>query len=390
MTSSHADGGTLAPERALFEIPDDVTYLNCASMSPQLRAVTAVGVDAVLAKASPWMLRASDWFTHAEPLRALFARIVNADAESIALVPSASYGLATAAANLPVRPGQSIIVLDREFPSNVYTWRELAQRTGASVRTVVCEPGGSWTDAIIAALDDDVAIVATPNCHWTDGALIDLERVDIAARAVGAAFVVDASQAAGAHPIDVRASQPDFLVAVGYKWLMGPYSLGYLYVAPKWREGTPLEQSWMTRAGAEDFARLVDYSDEYREGARRFDMGEFSQFTLLPMATAALTQVLDWGVERIGREIGVLTTRIAREVAALGCTVPRESDRVRHMLGVKRAGGLPDRLAERLASARVYVSVRGDSIRVSPHLYNDAGDVERFVAVLRAHLKSSN
>jgi selenocysteine lyase/cysteine desulfurase len=391
VTSGDSGDGTLAPERALFEIPDDVTYLNCASMSPQLRTVTAAGIDAVRAKASPWNLRASDWFTHAEPLRALFARIVNADAESIALVPTASYGLATAAANLPVRAGQSIIVLDREFPSNVYTWRELARRTGASVRTVMCEPGASWTDAIIAALDDDVAIVATPNCHWTDGALIDLERVGVVARTVGAALVVDASQAAGAHPIDVRASQPDFLVAVGYKWLMGPYSLGYLYVAPKWRErGTPLEQTWMARAGAEDFARLVDYSEEFREGARRFDMGEFSQFTLLPMATAALTQVLDWGVERIGREIGVLTARITSEVAPLGCTVPPEAGRVRHMLGVKRPGGLPDGLAERLAAARVYVSVRGDSIRVSPHLYNDARDVERFVAVLRRELESSD
>ena len=391
MTSDRADDGTLAPQRALFEIPDDVTYLNCASMSPQLRTVTAAGIDAVRQKASPWTLRASDWFTHAEPLRALFARIVHADAESVALVPSASYGLATAAANLPVRPGQSIIVLDREFPSNVYTWHELARRTGASVRTVVCEPGGSWTDAIIAALDGDVAIVATPNCHWTDGALIDLERVGAAARAAGAALVVDASQAAGAHPIDVRVSQPDFLVAVGYKWLMGPYSLGYLYVAPKWRErGTPLEQTWMSRAGAEDFARLVDYSDEYRDGARRFDMGEFSQFTLLPMATAALTQVLDWGVERIARSVGTLTTRIASEAEALGCTVPPEAQRVRHMLGLKRPGGLPAGLADRLASARVYVSVRGDSIRVSPYLYNDARDVGRFVAVLRTELATSD
>jgi selenocysteine lyase/cysteine desulfurase len=371
-------------QRALFEIPDDVTYLNCASMSPQLRSVTAAGIDAVRSKASPWKLTANDWFVQAEPLRALFGRVIGADAESVAIVPSVSYGLAVAAANIPVRAGQAIVVLDREFPSGTYTWRDLARRTGARVVTVTRDAGESWTDALIAALDDRVAIVAAPVCHWTDGSLIDLERLAPAVRAAGAALVVDASQAAGAHPIDVERIQPDFLCAVGYKWLLGPYSLGYLYVAPKWHErGVPIEQTWMSRAGAEDFTSLVDYVDELRPGARRFDMGEFSQFTLLPMSVAAVTQVLAWGVPRIAAGIGALTSRIAEEVVALGCAVPAAEERVRHIVGAKLPRGLPAGLTERLAEARVYVSVRGDSIRVAPHLYNDERDVERFIAVLR-------
>jgi selenocysteine lyase/cysteine desulfurase len=380
-----------AAQRALFEIPDDVTYLNCASMSPQLRSVTAAGLAAVQAKASPWTLSGRDWFAGAEPLRALFARLVNADADAIALVPSASYGLGVAAANVPVRAGQSILVLDREFPSSYYTWRELATRTGARLRTVTREPGASWADAILAAIDEHVAVVATPNCHWTDGSLIDLERVAPAVRAVGAALVVDASQSLGAHPLDVQVVQPDFLVAVGYKWLMGPYSLGYLYVAPRWRaDGVPIEQSWMTRAGAEDFSSLVDYTDDFQPGARRFDMGEFSQFVLLPMATAALTQVVEWGVRNIASSIAPLTSRLASEARELGCTVSGDSERVRHMLGVQLPGGVPTGLSDRLARSRVYVSVRGDSIRVAPHVYNDVRDIERFVSLLRSALTSSD
>ena len=385
MTGARADA--LRSQRALFEIPDDVTYLNCASMSPQLRTVTAAGIDAVRSKASPWTLRPDDWFVHAEPLRALFARVVNADAESVAIIPSVSYGLAVAAANVPVRTGQSIVVLDREFPSGTYTWRELARRTGARIVTVTRDVGTSWTDALIAALDENVALVAAPVCHWTDGSLVDLERLAPAVRAVGAALVIDASQAAGAHPIDVARIQPDVLCSVGYKWLLGPYSLGYLYAAPKYHEhGVPIEQTWMSRAGAEDFTSLVDYVDEMRPGARRYDMGEFSQFTLLPMAVAALTQVLEWSVPRIASGIGALTTRIAEGAVALGCTGPAERDRVRHIVGVKLPRGLPSGLTERLAEARVYVSVRGDSIRVAPHLYNDDRDVERFVTVLRKSL----
>jgi len=376
-------------QRELFDIPADVTYLNCASLSPQLRAVTAAGLQSVRAKASPWNYSAADWFDHAEPLRALFGRVVNADADSVALVPAASYGLAVAAANVPMRAGQTVLVIDREFPSNVYTWRELARRTGGVTRTVVREPGTTWTDAIVAAIDETVAVVATPNCHWTDGSVIDLVRVGEAARAVGASLVVDASQSAGAHPIDVRAVQPDFLVAVGYKWLMGPYSLGYLYAAPHWCEhGTPIEHSWMIRAGAEDFAQLVNYTDALRAGARRFDMGESSQFVLLPMATAALEQVVAWGVNGIAASIEPLTSRLASDVRALGCAVP--DARVRHMLGVQISGGVPSSLVQRLAASRVYVSVRGDSIRVAPHLYNDAGDIDRFVSLLRDALATGD
>jgi selenocysteine lyase/cysteine desulfurase len=214
---------------------------------------------------------------------------------------------------------------------------------------------------------------------------VDLERLAPAVRAVGAALVVDASQAAGAHPIDVGRIHPDFLCTVGYKWLMGPSSLGYLYVAPKWHErGVPIEQSWMTRAGAEDFTSLVDYVDELRPGARRFDMGEFSQFTLLPMSRAAVTQVLEWEVPRIAATIGAMTSRIAREAERLGCEVPADAERVGHIVGVKLPRGVPRGLTERLAEARVFVSVRGDSIRVAPHLYNDERDVERFVEVLRS------
>ncbi|MEO6529210.1 MAG: aminotransferase class V-fold PLP-dependent enzyme [Gemmatimonadaceae bacterium] len=386
MTSGSAST-ELPSQRALFEIPDGVTYLNCASMSPQLKSVTAAGLESVRAKASPWTLTAADWFSGPERLRETFARVVGAESDRIALVPSVSYGMAVAAASLPVRAGQSILVIDREFPSNVYVWRELARARGAELRTVTREQGATWTESVLAAIDDGAAILATPNCHWTDGSLIDLRKIAPAMRAVGGALVVDASQSLGAHPLDLDVVQPDFLVAVGYKWLMGPYGLGYLYAAPQWCEhGVPIEHSWMTRAGAEDFARLVDYSDDYRAGARRFDMGEFSQFVLAPMSEVALEQILAWGIDDVRCTLGQLTSLLAREVEALGCVVPRADDRVAHMLGVQLPGGVPAGLTATLGAASVFVSVRGDSIRVAPHLYNDEGDIDRFVSVLRTAL----
>jgi selenocysteine lyase/cysteine desulfurase len=309
---------------------------------------------------------------------------MGADADGVALVPAVSYGIAIAAANTPLAAGQNVVVLDRQFPSNVYAWRELAGERGAKLRTARKEPADSWTEAVLDAIDDDTAVVAVPNCHWTDGALVDLGRVGERARAVGSALIVDASQSLGAYPISVEEVQPDFLVSVGYKWQLGPYGLAYLYAAPKWRERSrPLEASWLTRAGADDFSSLVDYVDEYQPGARRFDMGEYPQFILLPMALAAVRQLLEWEPKNIQATIAKLTASIAREARSLGLSVLDADKRVGHMLGIRFPAGLPAGLPKRLADARVYVSVRGDAIRVSPNVYNSENDAARLVDVLR-------
>ncbi len=377
-------GTTLPSQRHLFDIPDGVTFLNAAYMTPQLRSVTRAGLDAVPRKALPWTISPQDFFTNPERLRALAGQIVGADAESMALVPSASYGIALAAANLPVSSGQKIVVLHEQFPSHVYAWREVAQASGAEIFTVRREINSGWTEAVLDAIDENTAVVAVPHCHWTDGSLVDLERVGERSRQVGAALVVDATQSLGAHPLDVATVQPDFLVAAGYKWLLGPYSLGYLYVAPRWREqGMPLEYGWIHKAGSEDFARLVDYANDYRPGARRFDVGENSNFVLVPMAIAALAQINEWGVVNIARSLRALTDEIATHASAIGATTLPSDQRASHLIGLRLPGGVPMGIGEQLAAQQIHVSLRGDSVRVGPHLYNTSADVKRLFDALK-------
>jgi len=377
----------LSGQRDLFELPEEVVYLNCATMAPQLRAVGEAGVEAIRRLRAPWRLRPADWFTGTEALRSAAARLMGADAEGVAIVPAVSYGIAVAAANISLAEGRNVVVLEEQFPSNVYAWRELAAARGAELRTVRREPRSDWTEGVLAAIDDDTAVVAVPNCHWTDGTLVDLAAVGERARAVGAAFVVDASQSLGAYPLDVGALRPDFLVSVGYKWQLGPYGLAYLYVDESRRDGRPLEASWMARADAEDFAGQVRYVDAYRPGARRFDMGESSQFVLGPMALAALEQLHEWGVPRIQATLGRLTARIAEGAAALGCEVVPPAQRVGHMLGVRLpAGAGRETLARRLEEERIHVGLRGDAIRIAPHLHSTPDDVERLLEILRAVL----
>jgi selenocysteine lyase/cysteine desulfurase len=377
----------LPNQRHLYDIPDDVAYLNCGYMSPLMHRVRDAGEAGLARKAHPWRILPRDFFAGSDDLRAAFAELINARADDIALVPAASYGVSTAARNLPLAAGRNVVVAEDQFPSNVYPWRERARETGAEVRTVPRPAGGGWTGPVLEAMDERTAVVALPQCHWTDGGWFDLERIGDACRDRDSAFVLDVTQSLGVLPLDVQRLQPDFLACAGYKWLMGPYSVSYLYVSERWqRDGRPLEHNWIHRRNAEDFARLVDYQDDFEPGARRFDMGERSNFALLPPAEAGIRQILNWGVENIRDSVAALADRIVERVQPLGLTVLPKSERAPHYLGLRMAGEPPPQLLPALMQRRVYVSVRGSSIRVTPYLYNTEADIDRFVAALEAVL----
>jgi selenocysteine lyase/cysteine desulfurase len=380
MTDDGGDDG-LPAQRGAFDVPEAVAYFNTANLSPMLHSVRAAGAEALRRRARPWTIRSADWFTDVERLRSLFATLIGGDADGVALVPATSYGFAVAARNLTPTAGQRIVVLAEEYPSGVYTWRRLAERTGARIHTVIRAPGQDWTEAVLAALDERVAIVSVPNVHWTDGALVDLDAVAVRSRAVGARLVVDASQSLGVLPLDVAALRPDFVVCVGYKWLLGPFGRGYLWVDREHRDGPPLEENWILRAGSQDFAHLVDYRDDYVPGARRYDQGGRTMFELTPMAIAALEQLLAWSVPGIGATLGRVTADIESRTAALGVH-PAPGPRGAHILGLRLPAPVRARIEAALAEARCFAAVRGDCLRISPHLHVTAADVDRLVDAL--------
>jgi selenocysteine lyase/cysteine desulfurase len=369
-------------QRDRFSIPTDIHYLNCAYMSPLSHAVLAAMEEGGRRKAAPWTYRPQDFFTVCEEFRAKAAAIAGAAADNIAIVPSASYGLAIAARNLAVAKGQDIVVLADQFPSNIYIWREKAVEAGGRMVTVQRDAQAAWTEAVLAAIGPNTAIVALPHCHWADGRVVDLEAVGAKCRAHGAALVLDLTQSLGAMPIDLAAVQPDFAVAACYKWLMGPYGTGMLYVDPKHHGGRSIEESWINRAGADDFARLVDYRDDYQPGARRFDMGEKSNPPLLLGAGAGIDFLLEFGVEAIAETLGVHTTALADAASGIGLTSAPVGTRAPHFLSLSFPDGVPDGLTDRLAAANVFASLRSTSLRVTPHVYNQAADWERLVEAL--------
>ncbi|MDP6606860.1 MAG: aminotransferase class V-fold PLP-dependent enzyme [Dehalococcoidia bacterium] len=386
------DAAVLTNQKHLFSLPDGEHYLNCAYMSPTPKRVVEAGIRGIMRKTAPSGIHADDFFADNETVRQLFARLVGASApERVAIIPAASYGVATVARNLTFAPGQNIVVADGQFPSNVYAWREAARRHGVELRTVMppdrVPRGEAWTGRVVEAIDAETIVVAAAPLHWTDGTCFNLEAIGARARDCDAALVVDGTQAVGAMPFDVQQIRPDALVCAGYKWLLGPYSVGLAYFGPRFDGGIPLEEGWAARRGSEDFRRLIDYQDDYHPGALRYDVGERSNFILMPMLLAALEQVLAWDLDEVQAYCRSITAELFDAVRDLGFGVEDDDWRAGHLVGRHAPARVDLEAVKRELQARqVSVSLRGSAIRVSPHVYNDASDVAALLEVLRDHV----
>ncbi len=372
----------IANQKHLFDVPDDVTYLNCAAYSPFLKSVRAAGEVGLERKNQPWNFSTAILPAEAERMRQLFAGLIGAAAGDIAIVNSTAYGIATAAANIAVGRGQSIVVLKDQVPSNVYAWRRLAEKSGGIMRTVPRPADGGWTPRVLEAIANDTAVAALPPCHWTDGSRLDLVAIGERCREVGAALVVDATQAVGVMDMDMGAIQPDFLACSAYKWLLCPYTLAFLYAAPQRQDGTPLEHHrWNYGAPVAERTDTA-YDDDYAQGAARFTMGEALNLINMPMAVAAMEQLTAWGPAAIQETLSLLTDAVAARAEERGWSVFAKANRVGHSIGVRPPEPPSSDLALKLRAENVHISLRGDAIRVSPHLYNDVSDIERLFAAL--------
>ncbi len=376
----------LTCQKHLFSLPEDSHYLNCAYMSPLSHRVEAAGLEGVRRKSAPMQITPADFFDESSRARDLFAQLVNASPEHVALVPSVSYGVATVAKNLHIESGQRIVTSAEQFPSNMYVWRRMRDE-GADLQ-VVAPPEGmpryqGWNEALLEAIDETTALVALPHVHWADGTRFDLEAIGAKAREVGAAFIIDGTQSLGALPFDVAKLQPDALIAGSYKTLMGPYGLGFAYYGERFLQGTPLEETWIARRGSEDFSRLVDYRDEYAAGAVRFDVGERSNPILLPMLVAALEDLLERRPERVQAYCADLFREPIQALCSHGYRVEDEASSSRHLFGVRLPQEVDlETLRQALEARHIHVSVRGDAVRVAPNVYNDEADAAALADVL--------
>jgi selenocysteine lyase/cysteine desulfurase len=376
----------------LFNLPEPVCYLNSAFISPQLKTLSECGRETVALKEQPWKMQTSDFFTVCDLLRSAVGELLNVSSNNIALIPSVSYGVETAVKNLPLKPGQKVLVPAGEFPSNVYPWIQPCKEQGAELIFVPKPADFDWTSAFLEQIDSTTAVISVPQTDWSDGSHFDLNAIHKKAKTVGAALIVDLSQSFGVSALDLKSFDPDFVFTVGYKWQLGPYGVSYMYVADRHLTGKPLENNWLNRSTSEDFTRLTEYTTEYALGARRFDSGQHSQFVLNPMALKALNLLREVQPSKIAEHIVGLNLKLENGLQEMGFTTIPLLRRTGHMLGARFAKGVCIKdLCDQLRQKEVYVSVRCDSLRFSPHIYNSVEDIENVLSLLKNILnKTSN
>jgi selenocysteine lyase/cysteine desulfurase len=379
----------LSCQKHLFSLPDNVHYLNCATMSPNLRSVEQAGIEGILRKSQPYQLSQERFFEEIPIVKQLFAQLINCpDPERIAIIPSVSYGMATVANNLVAKRGQHILTIQDEFPSDIYAWDAVCAEKGLHLCTIPCpqileDRAKHWNEHVLSAINQDTCMVVLPHTHWTDGTKFDLVSISKRAKEVGALMVVDGTQSVGALPFDLQTIQPDALVCAGYKFMMGPYSLGLAYYGEYFDTGLPIEQSWTNRIGSDNFRNLIDYQPNYRSKSYRFSVGEQSNFILLPMLIKALEQLLAWTPEGIQQ----YTTSLIQEPLTIaknkGYWSENQTYRGSHLFGLQAPHRTDlSHIYTKLQAENIHISLRGNSIRVSPHVYNNQNDLDKLVEVL--------
>ncbi len=384
-----------ATQKNKFNLSEEITYLNTAYSAPLSKEAERIGIEALSKKCRPNEYNGADFFEPVEQLKSLFAQLIDVpNPQSIAIIPSVSYGIASVANNICFKEGDEIIVVGEQFPSNIYSWKRIADKYSTNIITVsapetTSNRGKFWNENILNAINENTIVISIPNVHWADGTIFNLKAIREKATTNNALLIIDGTQSIGALPFSVEEIKPDAVICAGYKWLMGPYALGLAYYGEYFNNGIPIEENWINRKNSEDFSGLVNYEDNYKEGANRYSVGEMSNFNLVPMLIKTIEQILEWTPESIQNYCEKITKEAIEELQLMGCFIEKDEFRSNHLFGIKLAENMDmNRLQEELKANNIFVSIRGENIRVAPHVFNTKDDLQKLVNCFRKSLKA--
>ena len=378
----------LTSKRSQFTLPPQVTYLNCAYMSPLMKDVEKAGIQALRRKRTPFDIKPIDFFNESDVLREEYSKLVNGkDTNRFAIIPSVSYGMANVTKNVNIKKDENIILTTDQFFSNYHPWKTLTDETGASIKSITApedfvDRGKKWNERILTAIDRNTKVVAIPNVHWVDGTKFDLVAIRKRTREVGALLIIDGTQSVGALPFDLQVVQPDALVCGSYKWLLGPYSIGLAYYGEQFDNGKPIEESWMNRVGSENFSD-VSYKENYKPGALRYEVGEHSSFVHVAMLIKSIQQLNKWRPERVQEYCASITASSVTKLKEKGFIIEDEAWRGAHMFGIRLPKNADlEKIKASLLKHKIYVSVRGNAVRISQNVFNREEDLQKLTKVL--------
>lgn len=361
-------------------------FLNFAGHAAMPRAALEAACRAAEAKAVPIGGDADDFFASSDRARASIASLVGGDANDIALTTGASAGTSLVALGRSWAPGDEILVCASDFPNHVATWSPLEAREGVRVRQIGRSGEPLTADEVIEALSPDTRMVALSHVGFGDGALIDAPPLGRACRRAGVSLLLDASQSMGAAKVDVEAIGADYIVGIGYKYLLGPWGVGFIWMSPQARAALrPGPWNWISQ-DVQRFADLDYVSPRPSVHAKRWDSAEMvGPFNLnLAAFDAALGLVCEITPERVLAHGRGLIDRLFAQLPATCRPVSPVDPEQRGVFGCFQASSLAstEALYRHLRARGFVVSLRGGAIRVAPHLINDSNDIDQFAAAV--------
>ncbi|VAX16953.1 Cysteine desulfurase [hydrothermal vent metagenome] len=364
--------------RESFPALTAMTFLNAAGMTP----LATPGRDAMVAllneTSQSAYLKMDEWLERSKQAREASAGLIGASDREIAFVRNTSDGVSLVASGLGLKSGDEVILNDLEFPSNVYPWLNL-QRLGVVVNTVKNEDGRVTIDSIAKAITPRTKIVAISSVQYLSGHRTDLDALGALTRDKNVLFFVDAIQSLGAIPLNVKRSGIDFLSCGGFKWLCGPMGSGIFFCDEKRLDDLELVRvGWNSVIDGEDFSN-IDMT--FKDDARRFEEGSPNLAGIYGLHES-IKLVMSMGVERNEAHIIALTDRLIEGLESKNCQIfsPRgEGEKSGIVIFAPSDESKTDELSKRLADNKVIVIKRGKGIRVSPHFYNTASDIDRLL-----------
>ena len=302
-------------QKQKFILTGKKTYLNCAYMSPMLKKVEKAGIRGIHLQRKPEKIMPEHFFNNIKEIKGSFSKLINCkNPDRIAYVPAASYGLANVTNNIELKKGENIVVVGDQFPSNVYPWMNLTKKYQGDLNFVLKDntsnnPGRKWNEDILKAINKKTKVVSMGIVHWADGTIFDMKKIRKKTKDNNALLIIDGTQSIGSMPFDLDEIQPDALVCAGYKWLMGPYGSGLAYYGKYFDQGKPIEESWINRKGSDDFSNLINYQEEYAKYAKRYSVGQQSNFINVEMLNEGIKQLNTWGINNVYDYIKSISTK---------------------------------------------------------------------------------
>lgn len=365
----------------------DHTFMNFAGLAPMPLSAVEAATRAARAKAMPHAFEPGAFFNGVRTVRCHLAGLIGADPQDIAVTTGAGAGTAQVASSLDFKPGDEIVLVAQDFPSHDATWRPVADRYGASLKIADFDTPEQIPERLCELITPATRLVSVSHVRFDDGSRLDVAPVASACSRNGALLLLDVSQSVGIVPLDVAALDADFLVGVGYKYLMGPWGTGFLWISPEVSgDLRPAPWNWVAQ-DVNSFSDLSYVTPRPARGAARFDaaqtVGPFNinlaawEASLCFLERFPQGMALDYTQNLIDRLLEALPPRCRRLTptdrtarGAAGCFAAESSDATADLYTF-------------LIRKKFSISARNGRIRIAPHLLNREAEIDRLIKALR-------